>query len=136
MYMYIVWMQSSGNKSTNKMGFEEEKNLKSGIKVTYVQCQPKFNSSLKVILKGKVWLQINKENGFYTINEWRLYADINLNNLDSIQSAKLSAFTASAFAPNWQTRASTFSETNLHPIVHGNDIHLIFDTFHGEIVLL
>ena len=41
-------MQSSGNRSTNKMGFEEEKNLKSGIKVTYVQCQPKFNSSLKI----------------------------------------------------------------------------------------
>ena len=83
-------MQSSGNRSTNKMGFEEEKNLKSGIKVTYVQCQPKFNSSFKVILKGKVWLQINKVNGFYTINGCRLYADINLNNLDSIQSAKLS----------------------------------------------
>ena len=101
-----------------KWGLKKKKNLKSGIKVTYVQCQPKFNSSLKIILKGKVWLQINKVNGFYTINEWRLYADINLNNLDSTQSAKLSAFTASAFAPNWQTRASTFSETNLHPIVH------------------
>ena len=101
-----------------KWDLKKKKNLKSGIKVTYVQCQPKFNSSLKIILKGKVWLQINKVNGFYTINEWRLYADINLNNLDSTQSAKLSAFTASAFAPNWQTRASTFSETNLHPIVH------------------
>ena len=133
--LWHVCMQSSGNKSTNKLGFEE-KHLKYGIKVSYV-CPPEFNSSLKIILKGKVWLQINnKVNWFYTINECRLYADINLNNLDSTQSAKLSAFTASAFAPNWQTGASTFSETNLHPIVHWNYVYLIFDTFHGDFFLL